>query len=79
MGANYSQYNFPEGINIIQMLINEIYAKHGYEFTDSKLSAYFSAKTWYANNKNKVNDMDTVSASLSETEKKNVDFLNNYR
>ena len=79
LGANYSQYNFPEGINIIQMLINEIYAKHGYEFTDSKLSAYFSAKTWYANNKNKVNDMDTVSASLSETEKKNVDFLNNYR
>ena len=45
LNANYSQYNFPEGINIIQMIINEIYAKHGYEFTDSKLSAYFSNKT----------------------------------
>ena len=42
LNANYSEYNFPEGINIIQMIINEIYAKHGYEFTDSKLSAYFS-------------------------------------
>ena len=68
LSTNYSQYNFPEGINIIQMLINEIYAKHGYEFTDSTLTAYFSAKTWYANNKNKVTDMDTVSASLSEIE-----------
>ena len=47
LNANYSEYNFPEGINIIQMIINEIYAKHGYEFTDSKLSAYFSNKTWY--------------------------------
>ena len=45
LNANYSEYNFPEGINIIQMIINEIYAKHGYEFTDSKLSAYFSNKT----------------------------------
>ena len=34
LNANYSEYNFPEGINIIQMIINEIYAKHGYEFTD---------------------------------------------
>ena len=33
LNANYSEYNFPEGINIIQMIINEIYAKHGYEFT----------------------------------------------
>ena len=47
LNANYSEYNFPEGINIIQMIINEIYAKHGYEFTDSKLSAYFSNKSWY--------------------------------
>lgn len=44
LNANYSEYNFPEGINIIQMIINEIYAKHGYEFTDSKLSAYFQTK-----------------------------------
>lgn len=56
LNANYSEYNFPEGINIIQMIINEIYAKHGYEFTDSKLSAYFSNKTWYKSNTNKVND-----------------------
>lgn len=39
LNANYSEYNFPEGINIIQMIINEIYAKHGYEFTDSKWCA----------------------------------------
>lgn len=79
LNANYSEYNFPEGINIIQMIINEIYAKHGYEFTDSKLSAYFSNKTWYKSNTNKVNDMNAVSDSMSEIEKKNVDFLNNYR
>lgn len=79
LNANYSEYNFPEGINIIQMIINEIYAKHGYEFTDSKLSAYFSNKTWYKSNINKVNDMNAVSDSMSEIEKKNVDFLNSYR
>lgn len=79
LNANYSEYNFLEGINIIQMIINEIYAKHGYEFTDSKLSAYFSNKTWYKSNTNKVNDMNAVSDSMSEIEKKNVDFLNSYR
>lgn len=79
LNANYSEYNFPEGINIIQMIINEIYAKHGYEFTDSKLSAYFSNKTWYKSNTNKVNDMNAVSDSMSGIEKKNVDFLNSYR
>ncbi len=79
LNANYSEYNFAEGINIIQMIINEIYAKHGYEFTDSKLSAYFSNKTWYKSNTNKVNDMNAVSDSMSEIEKKNVDFLNSYR
>ena len=79
LNANYSEYNFPEGINIFQMIINEIYAKHGYEFTDSKLSAYFSNKTWYKSNTNKVNDMNAVSDSMSEIEKKNVDFLNSYR
>lgn len=79
LNANYSEYNFPEGINIIQMIINEIYAKHGYEFTDSKLSAYFSNKTCYKSNTNKVNDMNAVSDSMSEIEKKNVDFLNSYR
>ena len=79
LNANYSEYNLPEGINIIQMIINEIYAKHGYEFTDSKLSAYFSNKTWYKSNTNKVNDMNAVSDSMSEIEKKNVDFLNSYR
>lgn len=79
LNANYSEYNFPEGINIIQMIINEIYAKHGYEFTDSKLSTYFSNKTWYKSNTNKVNDMNAVSDSMSEIEKKNVDFLNSYR
>lgn len=79
LNANYSEYNFPEGINIIQMIINEIYAKHGYEFTDSRLSAYFSNKTWYKSNTNKVNDMNAVSDSMSEIEKKNVDFLNSYR
>lgn len=79
LNINYSEYNFPEGINIIQMIINEIYAKHGYEFTDSKLSAYFSNKTWYKSNTNKVNDMNAVSDSMSEIEKKNVDFLNSYR
>ena len=79
LSKDYSKYNFPKDINIIQMLINELYAKKGYEFTDQTLSAYFSAKTWYANNKNKINDMDAVLASMSDIEKKNVDFLNSYR
>ena len=54
LNANYSEYNFPEGINIIQMIINEIYAKHGYEFTDSKLSAYFSIVAQLSRQKSKI-------------------------
>lgn len=39
----------------------------------------FQTKTWYKSNTNKVNDMNAVSDSMSEIEKKNVDFLNSYR
>lgn len=79
LNTDYSQYNFPGDRDIIQMIINELFAKDGYEFTDPELSAYFSTKTWYTSNTNKVNDMDDVSATMSEIEKKNIDFLNSYR
>lgn len=79
LNTDYSQYNFPGDRDIIQMIINELFAKDGYEFTDPELSAYFSTKTWYTSNTNKVNNMDAVSATMSEIEKKNIDFLNSYR
>ena len=51
---------------------NEIYARHGRMFKDAALQQYFSSKSWYE---------PTISADsfseglLSETEKRNIDFL----
>lgn len=56
----------------IQTAINEIYARHGYIFTDATILAKFKQYDWYK---------PTISASsfsdrvFSDTEKKNVDFL----
>lgn len=56
----------------IQTAINEIYARHGYTFTNPTLLAKFKQYDWYK----PTVAADRFSDSLfSDTEKKNVDFL----
>lgn len=54
--------------------VNEIYARHGYEFTMQENIDFFNQYDWYKNMK-KEPDMEKVSTQFSKTEKENVDKL----
>ena len=56
----------------IQLAINTIYARHGYQFKDSELLQYFKGFDWYQPSET---DMETVKNSFSEIERKNMEFL----
>ena len=61
----------------LRLAINEIYARHGYQFSNEEYQKYYGQYDWY-NKLPKESDMDKVSASFSEIEKKNVDALQAY-
>lgn len=67
-----------EGFNHheIQMIINEIYARHGRVFEQQDNIDYFSAQDWYEPIPGK-SDEDIIS-EFNEFEKKNVDLLSDY-
>lgn len=67
--------NLPAGKSIIRMVINEMYAKYGYQFTTTDVQSYFDQKTWYQAIANKTNNMDQIYQSMTDVEKANVDFL----
>ena len=56
----------------IQTAINEIYARHGYTFTNPSVLAKFKQYDWYKPTVAADRFSDSV---FSVTEKKNVDFL----
>lgn len=68
----------PAGKSNIQMVINEMYAKHGYQFKNQEIQAYFNQKAWYQNISTRNADMDAIFQGMSDIEKKNVDFLGAY-
>ncbi len=68
----------PEGKDVVQMVINEIYARKGYQFTDEAIQDYFNSKAWYQEIEEKTADMDAILESMTDIEKANVDFLNTY-
>lgn len=70
---------FPDGKDIIQMVINEIYARNGYRFEDEELMSYFSGKEWYRENDENPNDMDAIYEGMSDIDKANIDFLKDKR
>lgn len=51
---------------------NEIYARHGRLFDSAELQDYFNSKSWYSGTVSPENFRESM---LSETEKKNVEFL----
>jgi len=59
----------PEEIEIIR---NEIYARHGYSFTNLKIRRIFDAKDWYIPMSIDIRDQ------LTEVEAHNIDMLYNY-
>lgn len=61
----------------LRLAINEIYARHGYQFTSEEYINHFNQFDWYKNMP-KESDMNKVSAGFSETEKKNVEKLQAY-
>ena len=51
---------------------NEIYARHGYIFTDPDIKSYFERKSWYKPKYTKEQFSDTL---FNTTEVQNIQFL----
>lgn len=68
--------DLPAGKGMIQMVINEIYARHGYKFETPEIQAYFDQRPWYQDITVRNADMNAVFQGMSDIEKKNVEFLN---
>ena len=61
----------------IQLAINEIYAKNGYDFASNpSIQEYFLQKSWYHPS---VSTMAEAQANFSEVERYNVNFLAQHR
>lgn len=71
----YKDVSFPEGKSLAQMIINEMYARHGYIFNNSAFNDYFSQKSWYSNIEDRYDDMEDIH--MSELEEDNLEFLTN--
>mgnify|MGYP004518535221 CR=1 FL=1 len=65
----------PTDKSVIQMVINEMYAKYGYQFKNEEIQAYFDAKEWYQDIDDKTSDMDGIFDDMTEIEQQNVEFL----
>ena len=92
-GGKYSGFVFPDSDTTLltdeeisekvtdadtcRRAVNEIYARHGYEFTQQENIDFFNQYDWYRD-MDKESDMEKVSAQFSKTEKKNVDKLLEY-
>ena len=70
--------NLPQGKGIIQMVVNEMYARYGYQFQNEEIQSYFDQKEWYQKITVRSADMDDVIKSMTETERENVEFLSEY-
>ncbi len=68
----------PAGKSLAQMIINEIYAKHGYLFQTQEIQNYFDQKTWYQNLGSYSSDANVIVQRFNDIEKQNVEFLNNF-
>lgn len=78
-------YLFPSDTNLIPneeleafdskkltLLKNEIYARHGYKFTNKEMKKYFDDKNWYKENS------DFSLKLLNDIEKENIRNINRY-
>ena len=73
--AQYPNSMFPGERSITQMIINEMYARHGYIFKDQALTDYFAQKSWYTP---RTADMEEIYPVMNAVEQANVTFLRTY-
>lgn len=71
--------DLPEGKDVIQMAVNEMYARYGYRFSTKEIQDYFEKRQWYQDIAEKNSDMNAIYENMTEIEKENVDFLSSYR
>ncbi len=92
-GGKYSGFVFPDSDTVLltderisetvtdaetcRRAINEIYARHGYQFTQQGNIDFFNQYDWYRD-MTKESDMEKVSAAFSSTEKANSEKLQQY-
>lgn len=70
----YTEADF-QGIapEVLHVIKNEMYARHGYSFRDQDLYNYFMGQVWYSPS---VLPADFSEKTFSETEVKNLDLIN---
>ena len=73
--ARYPNSMFPGERSITQMIINEMYARHGYIFKDQALTDYFVQKSWYIP---RTADMEEIYPVMNAVEQANVTLLRTY-
>lgn len=73
--AWYPNSMFPGERSITQMIINEMYARHGYIFKDQALTDYFAQKSWYIP---RTADMEEIYPVMNDVEQANVTLLRTY-
>lgn len=60
----------------ITIIINEIYARHGYIFKDAELREYFNSQSWYNGTET---SMTKVAEYFNSVEQKNIDTIYAYQ
>lgn len=60
----------------LTLIRNEIYARHGYVFKRAELANHFKKRPWY---KPVTGDQERVWRQMSETERRNVEFIQEYQ
>ena len=73
--SQYPNSMFPGERSITQMIINEMYARHGYIFKDQALTDYFAQKSWYIP---RTADMEEIYPVMNDVEQANVTLLRTY-
>lgn len=73
--SQYPNSMFPGERSITQMIINEMYARHGYIFKDQTLTDYFAQKSWYIP---RTADMEEIYPVMNDVEQANVTLLRTY-
>lgn len=68
----------PQGKGIIRMVVNELYAKYGYQFGNEEIQGYFDQQEWYQDIPTRNTDMNDVIQKMTGTERANVEFLSPY-
>ncbi len=70
--------DLPGDRNWAQMMINEIYARHGYYFDTDEVRNYFQEKSWYSEIDQYESDQDAVCSEMTQIEKDNIEKLKEY-